>query len=228
MIIHAHAFLVLTIYTPRFNIGEILVAGTTRLTFCTAHLEAHEGNEKYWHRCQMLTDIFSGTADDSFPGAKYDQTLKSHFCFVLGDLNFRTEIDPTLEKQEHHDQVMKMVQDEDWKDLNTYDELFRALKNKDVAVGFETLPCFFPPTFKVERQDGFVYKEQRRPSYTDRIMWKTGDQLDGRVKPTAYEPISHFTTSDHKPIRGAFEVQLNEPVRLREPRMRYVRVYCED
>lgn len=196
------------------------MGGTTRITFTTAHLQAHEGAENYWNRCQMLTDIFAGTADDSFPEVKYDQTLKSHYCFVLGDLNFRSDIDDSLEKQEHHDQVMKLVQQEDYRQLNTHDELFRALKNKDMAVGFETLPCFFPPTFKVERQDGFVYKNQRRPSYTDRILWKSGDQLDGRVKPTAYEPIVHFTTSDHKPIRGAFEIQLNKRVRLREPMMR--------
>ena len=172
----------------------------------------------------MLTDIFSGTADDSFPSVKYDQTLKSHYCFVLGDLNFRTEIDSSLEKQDHHNQVMALVQQKEWKELNQHDELFRALKDKAMAVGFVTLPCLFPPTFKVERQDGFVYKEQRRPSYTDRILWKSGDQLDGRVTPMAYEPIEHFTTSDHKPIRGAFEIQLNKRVRLREPRMKYVRI----
>jgi hypothetical protein len=168
----------------------------------------------------MLTDIFAGTSDDTFPEVRYDQTLKSHYCFVLGDLNFRSEIDASLEKQEHHNQVMTMVQNQAWRDLNTHDELFRALKNKDMAVGFETLPCFFPPTFKVERQDGFTWKDQRRPSYTDRILWKCGDQLDGRVKPIAYEPIGQFMTSDHKPIRGAFEIQLNERVRLREPMMR--------
>lgn len=202
-------------------VGELLVGGTTRLSFCTAHLQAHEGEENYWHRCAMLTDIFAGTADDSFgPAVRYDQTLKSHYCFVLGDLNFRSEIDPSLGKQEHHNQVMALVENQDWKDLNMHDELFRALRNKDVAVGFETLPCLFPPTFKVERQDGFSWKDQRRPSYTDRILWKCGDQLDGRVTPTAYEPIAHFTTSDHKPIRGAFEIQLNQRVRLREPMMR--------
>ena len=165
-------------------VGELLVGGTTRVSFCTAHLQAHEGEENYWHRCAMLTDIFAGTADDSLPGLRYDQTLKSHYCFVLGDLNFRSEIDSSLEKQEHHNQVMTIVQNQDWRGLNMHDELFRALKNKDVAVGFETLPCFFPPTFKVERQDGFSWKEQRRPSYTDRILWKCGDQLAGRVKPT--------------------------------------------
>jgi len=38
--------------------------------------------------------------------------------------------------------------------------------------------------------------------------------------------VVHFTTSDHKPIRGAFEIQLNLPVRLREPKMRYEVFAC--
>ena len=34
--------------------------------------------------------------------------------------------------------------------------------------------------------------------------------MEDFVKPILYEPIELFTTSDHKPIRGMFEVQLNE------------------
>ena len=82
--------------------------------------------------------------------------------------------------------------------------------------GFKTLQCNFPPTFKVERGDGYVYKENRTPSYTDRILWRTGDLLQDMLTPLAYEPIDKFTTSDHKPIRGAFEVRLNQGVHLRK------------
>jgi hypothetical protein len=64
--------------------------------------------------------------------------------------------------------------------------------------------------------------DNRRPSYTDRILWKCGDLLDSKVVPTAYEPVEKFVTSDHKPIRGAFEIELNQFVKLREPRMMYV------
>lgn len=202
-------------------VAELLVGGTTRIAFCTAHLEAHEGMEKYNFRCQMLTDILQGTADDSIPGIKYDMSLKSHFMFVLGDLNFRTEI-ANLDKQEHRALVDDYIYNKNWRELNKADELFRALRDKDMAVGFRTLPCYFPPTFKVQRGEGFVYVDNRRPSYTDRILWKCGDLLDSKVVPTAYEPVEQFVTSDHKPIRGAFEIELNQFVKLREPRMLYV------
>lgn len=72
------------------------------------------------------------------------------------------------------------------------------------------------PTFKVERGAGYKYKENRTPSYTDRILWRTGDQLEKKVVPLAYEPIGDYVTSDHKPIRGAFEIQLNRKVFLKK------------
>lgn len=75
------------------------------------------------------------------------------------------------------------------------------------------------PTFKLEREEGYKYKAQRTPSYTDRILWRTGDKLEKKIKALAYEPIDNYATSDHKPIRGAFEIELNRRVFLkkREP-----------
>jgi len=89
--------------------------------------------------------------------------------------------------------------------------------------GFQTLPCHFPPTFKMERRPGYTYKENRTPSYTDRILWKTGDRLEENITPLCYEPVDDFETSDHKPVRGAFEIQLNNHLRLRGRHLGYVR-----
>lgn len=46
-------------------------------------------------------------------------------------------------------------------------------------------------------------------SYTDRIIWKSSPGIKQNVLPIIYEPIVKFTTSDHKPIRGAYEITLN-------------------
>jgi len=64
-----------------------------------------------------------------------------------------------------------------------------------------------------------VYKGNRTPSYTDRIVWRAGPQLPSAV-PRLYEPVDHFVTSDHKPIRGAFQVPLGENLKL-PPRHRH-------
>lgn len=198
-------------------VAELLVEKSTRLSFCTAHLQAHEGTEHYHNRIRMAEVIFDGTAVEMKGGIWFDMAIKSHVCFMLGDLNFRTERKGDYTKEQQDAFVKRMVDDQNWRDLNTCDELFGALSKKECFVGFETLPCYFPPTFKVEREAGFKYKEQRRPSYTDRILWRTLNKLETCVKPVAYEPIGKFRTSDHKPIRGAFEVTLNPPVKVVRP-----------
>ena len=63
----------------------------------------------------------------------------------------------------HFATAKALVEAEDWKTLNHGDELAMALKKKDCLVGFNTLPCNWPPTFKVAREDGYQYNEKRTP-----------------------------------------------------------------
>ena len=184
----------------------------TRISFLTAHLEAHEGEAHYRNRCSDLEEILEGTK------AKYhDASVNSHVMFVFGDLNYRLRVtdgfdakEGAIDKDDRFKKVHGLIKDKDWKELNKLDELKTAVDMKDCLAGFKTLPCNFPPTFKVERGAAFVYQTKRIPSFTDRILWKCVFGMEDFVKPILYEPIELFTTSDHKPIRGMFEVQLNE------------------
>lgn len=63
----------------------------------------------------------------------------------------------------HFDQAKALVEAEDWAALNSGDELAMALKQKECLVGFSTLPCHWPPTFKVGRGEGYQYNEKRTP-----------------------------------------------------------------
>lgn len=190
-------------------VAEVLVNGTTRLAFCTAHLEAHEGASKYETRCSSMTDILRGTTS-SVSQYRYDTSQASHFTFAMGDLNFRTRLpDHEPGSPEHLETSLEMAKAKDWKGLFEHDELAMAMNNNHCFAGFSTPKCFFPPTFKVERQKGYVYSAKRSPSYTDRILYTTGHRLREKLKVMAYEPIDDFASSDHKPIRGAFEVELN-------------------
>ncbi|KAL7532231.1 hypothetical protein ACHAXR_004507 [Thalassiosira sp. AJA248-18] len=117
---------------------------------------------------------------------------------------------PVNEKIAPHFTTAKaLVDGEDWKALNDGDELAMALKKKECLAGFNTLPCNFPPTFKVARGEGYQYTEKRTPSYTDRILWKSADGMADNVVPFLYEPCPDFITSDHKPIRGGYIVKMN-------------------
>ena len=196
-------------------VAECNINNGTRIAFLSAHLEAHEGEAKYKTRCSTIADILRGT-ESTVPEFNCDASLASHFMFAMGDLNFRTRL-PGFElgSQEHIEESHKLTDKKDWKTLNETDELAMALRNKDCLVGFKTLKCHFPPTFKVHRMDGYRYVEKRSPSYTDRILYKGNHLLSEKIVPLAYGPIDKFTTSDHKPIRGAFEIQLNPPMRSR-------------
>jgi hypothetical protein len=196
-------------------VTEISVNQTTRLAFLTAHLEAHEGQAKYATRCSTIADIFKGT-ESSVSSLRCDASISSHFMFVTGDLNFRTRL-PDIEpgSPEHVKLTHQLAYDNNYATLGKYDELSHALQRKDCLVGFQTPVCNFPPTFKVERQEGYKYKDNRSPSYTDRILYLGADQLGEKINVLGYEPIDSFSTSDHKPIRGAFEVELNQKLKWR-------------
>jgi hypothetical protein len=196
-------------------VAEVNVNSGTRLAFLTAHLEAHEGPAKYETRCSTIGDIFQGTTS-SVTELHCDASLASHFMIAMGDLNFRTKL-PGYEagSPQHVMAAHKLVENKDWVTLNTHDELSQALRRKDCFAGFSTPPCYFPPTFKVQRQAGYEYNEIRSPSYTDRILYRATHRLSKNIKPMVYEPVDDFTSSDHKPIRGAFEIELNPKLKWR-------------
>ncbi|KAL3781536.1 hypothetical protein ACHAW5_005433 [Stephanodiscus triporus] len=242
----------------------------TRLSFMTAHLEAHEGETHYRNRNKNIAHILNGAKTDPNYSLQ-DATIISHHMFICGDLNYRTnfgdssvpkssgggnipnlnQLTPNLKQftkkimrasamvdgpvcdvsdppsppnddgvedkpsddpaanGSHFDRAKALVDAEDWNSLNEGDELTMALRKKECLVGFTTLPCNFPPTFKVARVEGYQYNEKRTPSYTDRILWKSSDGLARNVIPFLYEPCPDFITSDHKPIRGAYVVKTN-------------------
>ena len=88
--------------------AELLVEKSTRISFCTAHLQAHEGKDRYDDRCRMTAAILEGTAPEG--PVNIDLAVRSHFVFFLGDLNFRTELPdaPYLTKEQHHEKVKKI------------------------------------------------------------------------------------------------------------------------
>ena len=190
--------------------------GSTRLSFMSAHLEAHEGHSKFKARCSSLGEILGGTKNSRW----LDVSQTSHFTFTFGDLNFRTVLDPSLPKDAHRRAIQGMVDRENWYGLNKSDELHMALAQKKCLVGYKTPMCNFPPTFKTVVKRGFEWQEKRRPSYCDRVLWKAGPDLDKSICPIVYEPIPDYSTSDHKPVRAAFTIELNRPFRIRPVRGR--------
>jgi hypothetical protein len=191
-------------------VAEVAVNKTTKLSFLTAHLEAHEGAKHYKARNDSLSSILMDTSSSKY----FDASQSSHFTFAMGDLNYRTKLADVAVGSDRHIQFCHtIVGRRDWRTLNQYDELRKSLAKKTCLAGFQTAYCNFPPTFKVDRQHGYRYNPARSPSYTDRILFKTADQLDSGTKLLLYEPVEAFTSSDHKPIRSGFAIRLNRELR---------------
>jgi hypothetical protein len=209
------------------NKGGIVTSFTymkTRISFLSAHLAAHEGEMYYKMRCDSIRSILK-EATNSVISKKIDVATSSHHVFIIGDLNFRTKFSDDTPLEENVKRAASMIAAGDFAGLYGFDELANGLSKGDLLVDFKTLPCNFPPTFKVRRETGFIFSEQRTPSYTDRILFKSAVGLTSNLKPLAYEPCAEFITSDHKPIRGAFSVIPNETMDVFEVAGEYELVF---
>lgn len=152
------------------NKGGIVCTFTihkTRISFLTAHLAAHEGENYYKARNDNIRDILRGAKIGPKHLSGLDAAIISHHMFIMGDLNYRTRLPnkDNMETSEQVEKVLQIVEQKDWKTLYSYDELSAGIEKKDMMVQFQTLPCNFNPTFKMLREEGFQHKSQRVPRY---------------------------------------------------------------
>jgi hypothetical protein len=111
-----------------------------------------------------------------------------------------------------------------------FDELNREIRDNRALKGFTALQPSFPPTFKRGRhiciQDpktimaGFnteeekdahfaeLYHHKRTPSYTDRILHRSLPRFERNLLTKSFVSLEHLDTSDHKPVRAEFVLQL--------------------
>lgn len=86
------------------------------------------------------------------------------------------------------------------------------MKQSLVLENFTEPPLNFRPTYKYDlNSDEYdTGKKQRIPSWTDRILYMTNDQLSC----VAYNSEDSIRTSDHRPVYASFVVQFNAFVSL--------------
>lgn len=132
------------------------------------------------------------------------------YIFWIGDLNFRlngedltaTDID-LLVKQ---NQLKPLLVKDQLKMVMQCGEAFAALNENNIT---------FPPTYKYEfaSQD---FDLKRRPSWTDRILYRVNADVYDDVKLSAvqhsYRSHSNYVQSDHKPVTGEFDIILRPGV----------------
>lgn len=179
------------------------------LCIVNAHLAAHD------HKLdQRISDYQTIINSASFNSVKYSKILAHNEIIFLGDLNFRIE---ELSPQEIQDKIIE-GSDNSRRQLLARDQLNRVREEKSAFAPFNEQSITFWPTYKFKSGTS-NYDLKRRPSYTDRILFKG---FSGRLIESAnsaaidkhattvqeYKRHMDFYSSDHKPVSAYFSIDL--------------------
>ncbi|XP_042857450.1 phosphatidylinositol polyphosphate 5-phosphatase type IV-like isoform X2 [Penaeus japonicus] len=175
----------------------------TRMLFINSHLTAHE--EKQQYRIQNFRNICHSLDIPRLLPHKFknkDVTHRYDCVFWLGDLNFRLAVN-----REHVFERLKQPGLEAYQHLLQWDQLSQAQQKGEAFTEFTEGTITFPPTFKYDPgTDHYdTSSKQRVPSYTDRILFKSGR---GAITCSSYNYCPLFRTSDHKPVSGVYECKI--------------------
>ena len=90
----------------------------------------------------------------------------------------------------------EFIEDEELKKLKEHELFLYDVNEAEIT---------FPPTYKYIKGTNFYNLSKRVPSWTDRILYKNVKQ----ITPIYYDRI-YINFSDHKPIVGLFEINIDE------------------
>ncbi|XP_047349198.1 inositol polyphosphate 5-phosphatase K-like isoform X1 [Vespa velutina] len=157
-----------------------------------------------------IADYNTILREHSFSAPDTSNILYHDYVFWIGDLNFRlhgedlTAIDIDL-----------LVKKNKLNLLLERDQLKLVMRNGDAFAELNENNIEFPPTYKFE----FASQEfdlKRRPSWTDRILYKVNADVYDDVTLSAlqlnYKSHSNYIQSDHKPVTGEFDIMIRPNV----------------
>lgn len=168
----------------------------TELNFINCHLAAGESDTDLQRRKWELQEIGNKA---KIPGLAKDEYIADQsITFLLGDLNYRVDLDPDL--------VQSFSDTNEIETILAHDQL-QHKSNLLSSNLFSEQEITFLPTYKytvgTEKFDFTPLSsgaKARTPSYTDRILFTVNE----RLTPVAYNSIQDYTLSDHKPVYADF------------------------
>ncbi|KAK7803820.1 hypothetical protein U0070_001782 [Myodes glareolus] len=181
------------------------------VSIVNCHLPPHMSNND-----QRLEHFDRILESQTFEGYNIPNILDHDLILWFGDMNFRIEDFGLLFVQEC---ISKQNYSELWKK----DQLYIAKRHDPLLREFQEGSLLFPPTYKFDRHSNNydTSEKKRKPAWTDRILWRLKRQPQASPLasslPTSYfsltlkSYISHmsYSISDHKPVTGTFELELN-------------------
>jgi hypothetical protein len=146
-----------------------------------------------------------------------DAASQFDHTWFIGDMNYRIDLQQLdgveREKERHIDDVLGMIESEDWVTLQRADQLHREVSSKRVLVGFQEGQCNYPPTFKCQPGEELQFGRKRVPSYCDRILFRSQPGFAADLVQEWVHPVKSITSSDHKPVVAVHTLRLQEPSR---------------
>ncbi|XP_068633349.1 inositol polyphosphate 5-phosphatase K-like isoform X2 [Battus philenor] len=184
----------------RFNIYGCSVC----LVNC--HLTAHE------HLlADRINDYNTIIKQHSYHVTETSNILYHDYVFWIGDLNFRTDY-PTGNSPSSEEIVaaLQKIEKDKYTALLKHDQLVAVMDAGEAFSEFTEPEIKFPPTYKflIGTDD---YDIKRKPSWTDRILYKVVannyENITLRADVVSYNHLPHYTVSDHKPVIGQFNIK---------------------
>ncbi|KAL0838987.1 hypothetical protein ABMA28_016984 [Loxostege sticticalis] len=137
--------------------------------------------------------------------------LYHDYVFWIGDLNFRTDhpagSSPTSEEIV---ETLHKVEKDKYASLLKHDQLLAVMDTGEAFSEFKEPEIRFPPTYKFN-VGGDEYDIKRKPSWTDRILYKViannYENITLRADLVTYNHMPHYTVSDHKPVVALYNVK---------------------
>ncbi|RUP11735.1 LOW QUALITY PROTEIN: Endonuclease/exonuclease/phosphatase [Jimgerdemannia flammicorona] len=139
----------------------------------------------------------------------------------MGDLNYRIGL-PAPE-------IKSLLEIEDLDSLLGFDQLGIEKDAKRTFHDFEEGPITFPPTYKYDEgtNDWDSSEKKRPPAWTDRIMWRKSNQLNGAddsnndsIKLRSYTSCMEMMMSDHKPVTALFDIKIRTMLKDKQHEVR--------
>lgn len=168
----------------------------TSLCFVNSHLSAHTHNflkrNDDFRKINLKMKFSVGY--DTFSLWEHDK------IFWMGDLNYR------LQNIEGND-AKQIIRQDNYLSLLKFDQLRSQKKINRVFVNYKEGAIEFLPTFKYDPGTDVwdTSEKNRTPAWCDRILWK-GSNCDQLF----YESLQEVISSDHKPVRSMFSVELEK------------------
>jgi endonuclease/exonuclease/phosphatase family metal-dependent hydrolase len=165
---------------------SLKVNGTTSFLLITAHFEAHDRN------VELRNENYASILKSLQTLLKCNPLSSHHYCFFLGDLNYRIEL--------AYQEVKRLAQSGRYAELIASDQLSKEKRAMHVFSGFFEEEIHFPPTYRFDKNSmSYDTSEKMRvPSFTDRILVYARNRRN--VQLVSYSANMDMLISDHRPV----------------------------